>query len=121
MTALSLTPATLACLLLAAHFYRAGDLIVAIVAVIPIALLFVRRPWAGRVVQAALVLGVIEWLRTTFLFVQERQALGGSVLRLVLILGGVALFTLAAAWLVQSRRARAHFQFDAGAAEGANA
>lgn len=121
MTALALTPAAIACLLLAAHFYRAGILVGAAVSLVPLGLLFVRRPWAARVVQIALVVGVLEWLRTTFMFAQERMAQGGSVLRLVLILGGVAVFTLLGAWLVQSRRARAHFQLDARRDSGANA
>lgn len=114
MTLLSLTPAAIACLLLAAHFYRAGNLAVAVVAALLPGLLFVRRPWAARVIQIALVLGALEWLRGTFMFAQERLAQGGPVLRLVLILGSVAAFTLVAAGLVQSRRGRTHFRLDVG-------
>lgn len=118
MTVLQLTPAAIACLLLAAHFYRAGIHVAAIIALVPVALLFVRRRWAARVIQVALVLGALEWLRATFMLVQERAALRGPVLRLSLILGGVAAFTLAGAWLVQARRARSHFRLDAGSGFG---
>lgn len=54
----------LALLLLAAHFYRAGLWPLSLVALLLVGLLFVPRAWAARATQIALVVGVIEWLRT---------------------------------------------------------
>ena len=83
----------LSALLLAAHFLRAGDLPLVLLALLVPALLWVRRPWAPRVVQAALGLGALEWVRTLWAALAQRQAAGEPWLRMALILGGVALFT----------------------------
>jgi hypothetical protein len=95
-----LLPALLAFVLLGAHFYRAGQVPFAALAVVLAVLPFVRSRAAGRVAQAALMLGALEWVRTLFAFAGERVAQGAPVLRLVLILGSVVAFTLLAAWLL---------------------
>ena len=109
MIALRLAPVALAAALLAAHFYRAGALVPLVATVVAAALLFVRRPWAARGLQAGLVVGALEWLRTLALLVQARQATGQPYLRLALILGAVALATALAALAFRSRAVRAHF------------
>ena len=88
--ALRLLPAVLALLVLGAHFLRAGYLALAALALAVVALLFVRRPWAARAVQGALVLGALEWLRTLALLALERRASGAPYLRMTLILVAVA-------------------------------
>ena len=75
----------LACLLLAAHFYRAQQLPLALLSALLPLLLAVPRAWAVRVLQVALVLGAIEWLRTLAAFSAERIAMGQPYLRLTLI------------------------------------
>jgi hypothetical protein len=100
----------LALLLLAAHFYRAGWLPLAALCAALTLLLAVPRPWAARTVQAALVLGAIEWLRALAAFASMRIAAGQPYLRLALILGGVAAFTLAAAWVFRHRSLRSRFR-----------
>ncbi|MCU0764817.1 MAG: hypothetical protein MUF32_02035 [Burkholderiaceae bacterium] len=99
----------LALLLLAAHFYRADWLAPALLSAALTLLLAVPRAWAARAVQLALVAGAIEWLRTLAAIVALRMATGQPYLRLVLILGGVAAFTLLAAWVFQHRTLRARF------------
>jgi hypothetical protein len=101
-----LLPAVLALLLLAAHFYRAGQLVLAALAAVFAVLPFVRHRTAGLIVQVALALGAFEWVRTTFAFAGARVAQGGPVLRLVLILGTVVAFTLFAAWLLGTKPAQ---------------
>lgn len=100
----------LALLLLAAHFYRAGWLLLAVLSAALTLLLAVPRPWAARTLQAALVLGAIEWLRTLAAFAAMRMAVGQPVLRLALILGAVAALTLLAAWVFQHRPLRGRFR-----------
>jgi len=109
MIALRLAPVALAAALLAAHFYRAGALVPLFATLVAGAMLFVRRPWAARGLQAGLVLGALEWLRTLALLVQARQATGQPYLRLALILGAVALATALAALVFRSRAVRARF------------
>ncbi len=100
----------LALLLLAAHFYRADRMVLAVLCAALTLLLVVPRPWAARTLQAALVLGAIEWLRTLASFAATRVAVGQPYLRLALILGAVAAFTLLAAWVFQHRTLRSRFR-----------
>lgn len=109
-TLLYLLPAALAALLLGAHFYRAGVLWGVALAAALVVLLFVRRPWSARTVQAGLVLGTAEWLRTLAAFAAARVSLGQPYLRLALILGTVALFTALAALAFESRPLRARYR-----------
>jgi hypothetical protein len=112
MTALLLLPPVLAFALLAAHFYRAGVYAGAVASVVLILLVVVRRPWAARVIQAALLLGSLEWLRSTIELVQMRSAMGAPYLRLAIILGGVCLFTALCALVVRTSRLKSHFRLD---------
>ena len=98
----------LALLLLAAHFYRGGLLVLAAGSCAMVALLFVRRPWAAPVLQATLLLGTLEWLRTAWVLASRRADLGQPYGRLLLILGLVATVTAVAAWVVRARRDPRH-------------
>jgi len=88
----------LAGLLLAAHFSRHGEDGLAVASLLAPLLLLLRRPWAAQVLSFCLWGGAAVWLHTTWRLVAVRQALGEPWLRLVLILGAVALLTAAAAW-----------------------
>lgn len=84
-------------LLLGAHFFRDGNLLLTAACVALLAVLAVRKPWVPTVLQVALVLGAVEWAWTTFALVQERTALGRPWMRLAVILGAVALVTAGSA------------------------
>ena len=89
----ALIPILLSCLVLAAHFFR-GDhtyLMLAVCAV-PL-LLLIRRTWALALVQAILIAGALEWVRTLFEIRAVRIDEGREWHRMAYILGGVALFT----------------------------
>jgi hypothetical protein len=101
-----LLPAVLALLLIAAHFYRDDLPFLVPVCIGLLALLFVRLAWVPAVVALALALGTGEWLRTLLVLANERIAAGQSYARLVVILVGVALFTLLAALSVFSPKVR---------------
>lgn len=87
----------LALLLLAAHFVHAGLPAAALACVAAAGLLWVRRPWAARTLQVLLLLGAIEWILTAATLAQARIAHGQAYVRLLLILGGVAAWTVFAA------------------------
>jgi hypothetical protein len=99
----------LALLLLAAHFVHAGLWPVAVACAAPVALLWVRRPWAARTVQTVLVVGAIEWVLTAATLAQMRIAHHQPYVRLLAILGGVAVFTVFAALAIQLPRLAQHF------------
>ena len=101
---------SLAAVLLAAHFYRAGQLALAALSVGALVLLAVPRPWAARVLQVALLAGAFEWLRTLALFAAARMAMGQPYLRLTLILVAVAAFTAASAAVFQQSAVRRRYR-----------
>jgi len=109
LNALRLLPVVLALVVLAAHFYR-GQLWLpfgATVALLPF--LFIRAPWAARVLQAALVIGALEWIRTAAVLIALRQSMGQPWTRLAVILGVVALATGLCALIFQSRAIKRRF------------
>ena len=100
------TVVVLSLLILGAHFMRYGNDIGVALSVAPIALLFVRKPSAARVVQVVLVLGALEWLRTLYELVQMRLAQGAPVARLAIILGTVVVVTAVSAALFETKAMR---------------
>lgn len=110
MIALRLFPAALMLLVLAAHFLRSGSLLLVLLPLALILLLFLRRPWAARTLQGALLVGGLEWLRTLALLATERRAAGLPFLRLTVILGCVALVTGLCALLFRGHRSRDYFR-----------
>ena len=109
MTALCLSLPVFALLTLGAHFFRAGQWPGVVLCVVLLGLLALRRRWAWALLQGALVLGAVEWLWTATAFAQQRIELGRPWTRLALILGAMALLTLAAAALLRGRRLRRWF------------
>jgi hypothetical protein len=99
----------LAFALLAAHFYRATAWLPLVGCVVLALLLPLRRAWVPRLAQWCLLAGTGEWLWTAFMLVQQRLALGQPWLRLVLVLGLVALLTGASALVFRSVPLRARY------------
>jgi hypothetical protein len=112
MPILSLSAVAALLALLGAHFYRSADVVplAATLALLP--LLFVRRRWAARTLQVALVLGALEWVRTLAALAAFRYASGLPFVRMVAILGAVAIVTGLAALLFRARSLRRRFGFD---------
>lgn len=113
--------APLALAVLAAHFFRAGHVVLAALCVAFAAVIFVRRPWAARAAQIALALGALEWLRTLAMLVAERYAAGLPFVRLASILGAVAVATALCAVAFQMRAMRARYGIEASEAVSATA
>ena len=103
MNFFKLIPAILSFLLLGAHFYRAGLLLFAVLALILPILLFIKQKWVVRLSQVLLVIGALEWVCTLLKIVDIRQTMGMPWVRLAVILGSVALFTALSALIFQSR------------------
>ena len=110
MLALLMTPAVLSSLVLAAHFLRRGQLLPFVFCFSMTALAFVRQPWARRIWQGFLGIGVLIWLGTLSRVARLRMDEHEPWLRPALILGCVAAFTLLAALLLEHRRVYARFQ-----------
>ena len=108
-TVLLLLPCVFGCLVLAAHFLRQFDLLLSGACLLLPFLLFIRRAWVARLIQGAMVLAAVSWLGTLRQLVEERQADGAPWGRLVVILGAVALVTLAGGALFETRRLRRRY------------
>ncbi|HJV90689.1 MAG TPA: hypothetical protein VJ623_10320 [Holophagaceae bacterium] len=96
-------PAILALLLFSAHLMREGQMVLILPCLAVGALGFLDRPWALRTLQAVLALATGEWIRTLMVIRGVRLEAGLPWLRMSLILGSVAAFTLFAAWLAGPR------------------
>jgi hypothetical protein len=103
----------IAFLLLGASFLRAGNELMLVLCAALLLLLAVPRPWAARIVQLALVLAALRWIWLTWMIAAMRAAMGIPYIRLVAILGAVALLTLLAALVFRSRRLRRFYRLDA--------
>jgi hypothetical protein len=104
MDALFMTPAILSALVLAAHFLRRGQWLPMAVSLALVALLFVRREWARRMVKLALLLAAFEWARTLWAFAAERRVAGEPWLRMAVILGAVIAVALLGVATLESAR-----------------
>ncbi len=105
-------PVVLSILVLGAHFLRGGSMIAVFVVLALIGLLFLRRPWVARLVQAVLVLGALEWLRTMYELAQIRAMHGQPYGRMLVILGIVAAVTLCSALLFQTPALKDVYRID---------
>jgi hypothetical protein len=112
VNALRLLPVVLALVVLAAHFYRGQMWVPFGMTVTLLPFLFIRAPWAARVLQAALLVGALEWIRTATALIALRLSMGMPWMRLALILGGVALVTALCALIFQARAVRRHYRLD---------
>ena len=105
-------PIVLSLVVLGAHFLRYDNVIGLGAAALTIALLFVRRYWAARLVQVVLVVGALEWAYTLYRLVQVRMALEQPFTRLAVILGVVIAITLLSAALFQAKALRKIYRLD---------
>jgi len=92
-----------AALLLGAHFYRAGNfLLVALCLAAPL-LFFHRQRWSLVLPQVMAYGAAAVWLEVAIRLVAVRRQIGQPWTLAAVILGAVALFTLVAGLLLNSR------------------
>ena len=103
MKTLYLVIIVLSLVVLGAHFLRYGNAIGVTASLALIGLLFLRKAWVARLVQAALIIGALEWIHTLYELVQMRMAQGAPIVRMAAILGVVIVVTIASALLFQTR------------------
>ena len=93
MNVLRLFPLIFSFLILSAHFSRAGLSLFSLIFLLIPFLLFIKQAWVVRFIQIFLIIGSIEWIRTLFIYVNERQTNGEPYIRLIVIIGIIVLFT----------------------------
>jgi hypothetical protein len=112
MTIVYLMPPIFTILLLTVHFFRGNNLPAVIIFFLLLLVLFVQRPGAARIVQVGLLLGSIEWVRTTISLVCARIDMGEPFIRLAFILGGVSLLTACSAIVFQTPKIKTYFKIN---------
>jgi uncharacterized membrane protein HdeD (DUF308 family) len=107
--ALRLSLFVTAAVLLGAHFLRAGNLaLVALCLAAPL-LFFYRKRWSLIVLQVLAYGAAATWIAVGIQLVRLRQQLGQPWTVATMILGTVALFTLLAGLLLNSRAIRERY------------
>ncbi|MHB0950208.1 MAG: hypothetical protein ACYC3Q_07555 [Gemmatimonadaceae bacterium] len=100
-------------LILAAHFFRNGPGLFVLASLALIALLFVRRAWASRVMQVGLWLGAAVMFWTGIEIARERiAAQNPRVVPPLLIMSSVGIFMIVVGLSVRGPSARRWFRVD---------
>lgn len=107
---LQLLPVGISLFLLAAHFFRYNQLVLVGVCIGLACGLLVCHPLSARVIQSALALAAVEWLRTAYVLITGRMAEGSPWTRLAIILGGVALITFLSIFVFQFKPLRERYR-----------
>ena len=101
----------IAALLLGAHFLRVGNfLLVAVCLATPLLFLYKKR-WSLILLQFTAYGATASWLWAALQLVEFRQQAGRPWTAAAIILGAVALFTLVAGLLMNSRCMRERYPF----------
>ena len=95
-----------AALVLAAHFYRDGNLVLVAVCVAVPFLFLHRRRRSLLALQALAYVGALVWIYTALDIVYVRTQMGRPFTAAVIILGSVAVFTAVTGVLLNGRRMR---------------
>lgn len=106
---LLLAPAALAYVLLGAHLMFHGFGLLALLAIVPMLLLFAPNRWIRRAHLLLLALCAAEWAKTGIELVMRRLAEGRSPVASGVILAAVTIFTLLALFCLTRPRAKAFF------------
>ena len=101
MHVLRIVPAVLSVIVLAAHFLRDGNMALVVLTLLSPMMLLIPTRLGVRLLQGVLLVGLVEWVRTSWLLASMRDAAGMPWTRMVIILGAVAVFTLVSALLLE--------------------
>lgn len=99
----------IAAALTAAHFFRAGSYALVALSLATPLLFLLKRRWSLILLQLAAYGATLNWLLVIVLLVQMRQQVGRPWATAALILGAVALLTLLAGLLLNSRSMRQRY------------
>lgn len=95
--------------LTAAHFSRAGSYVLVTLSLVTPLLFLIKRRWSLMLLQLAAYGATLNWMLVIVLLVQMRQQVGRPWTTAALILGAVALLTLLAGLLLNSRGLRERY------------
>ena len=98
-----------ASLLIGAHFLREGNVAALVACLVAPLLFFYRRRWVLLTLQVMAYVASVTWIVTLQRIVEQRLLLGRPWMTAALILTAVALLTLLAGMLLNSRSFRERY------------
>lgn len=106
---LRIVPIILAAILVAAHFLRIYSILSMVLCLLAPFLLFIKKRWSIVTLQLLTIPAAFIWLMTLLGIIQERILEERSWTASAIILGTVTVFTLWAAWLLNSPKIKEHY------------
>lgn len=106
---LRIVPIILAAILVAAHFLRSYSILPMVLCLLAPFLLFIKKRWSIVTLQLLTIPAAFIWLMTVLGIIQERILEGRSWIASAIILSTVTVFTLWAAWLLNSPKIKEHY------------
>lgn len=99
-------------LVLAAHFSRAGSDVVAIITLLVPLLFFIKQKWVIKTLESIAYLSAVIWLYGAYQYIQIRIATGEDWIRLLVIMGAVALYSAWSGYFLNSSRIKEVYGLD---------
>jgi len=91
-------------ILLAAHFSRANNDVLAFITLLVPFLLFIKQKWVIHTLEIIAYLSAFVWLFGAYQYIQIRIAAGEDWIRLLVIMGVVALYSAWSGFFLRSPR-----------------
>jgi len=105
-----LLPIIISTFLFAAHVMRFNGLLPALLVLVSLATLMIRKPWVPRLWQALLLIAIIVWVDATIDYVKLRLALNASWARLLIIMSAIILFNVLSLVWLENKIIKHHYQ-----------
>lgn len=91
-------------MLLAAHFSRGDNNVLAYISLLVPFLFFIKQKWVIMTLEITAYLSALVWLYGAYTYIQIRIATGDDWLRLLAIMGGVALYSAGTGFFLRSEK-----------------
>lgn len=105
-------PIFLSSLIISAHFYRNGFVIISVLCLLSPLLLLFKRRWIPELITFLLVLFALEWVRTMFSYINEYQLQQRPYNKLAVILLSVIVFTLLSSTVFKTKVMKKRYKED---------
>lgn len=115
-----LLPAILSFLIVAAHFYRNGQLVLTILFILAPFFLIIKKDWILKSIQWLLYAAALNWVFVTYGLVYQRVLTGDPWQRLIFIMLAVFAFIVFSAVLLNSKKVKNGYKKQLFIAQGIN-
>ncbi len=107
-----LLPVLFSALLFSAHISRAGYNIPAVIFLLLIGTLFIKKTYILRTWQVVLGLASLIWIQAAVGYIQTRMQMDMPWIRLLFIMIAIVLFTAFSAWWMENKKIKEFYGFE---------